>query len=202
MKNKQYYFLITLLVTAFLIMACQNENPVSTTEGVLNLKTLDADNDLSPGQLSEEEEEGLIHMRQEEKVARDVYIFFRDIYNRQVFVSIVGSEQKHMDAVKRLLDKYGVEDPILDDTPGEFANSEFQTLYDEYIVQGKDKYSKALEVGKTIEELDISDLQFQLTFVDNKDIINVYNSLLNASYRHLAVFINHINIASTQPPVE
>ncbi|MDH3269653.1 MAG: DUF2202 domain-containing protein, partial [Ignavibacteria bacterium] len=63
-------------------------------------------------------------------------------------------------------------------------------------------YAEALLVGKTIEERDISDLEFQLSFVDNQDIIKVYTNLLAASQSHLAAFLKHIIVSNSQPPVD
>jgi len=192
MKKTKYLFGSFLLI-AFLFLACQNENPVTTTETDLNLKTLALEGDVPPGSLTEEERNGLIHMRLEEKVARDVYIFLGNLYNHKVFLTIKASEQRHMDAMKRLLIKYEVEDPVIIDDPGVFSDPVFQDLYDQYILQGQTSLNEAFLAGKVIEELDILDLQYQLTFVDNPDIINVYTNLLAASESHLSAFLKHLS---------
>ncbi len=139
-------------------------------------------------ELSQEERDGLIHMRIEEKLARDVYIVMGDLWNHKVFLNIQLSEQKHMDAMKRLLDKYNVPDPLTTDSIGVFPDPQFQLLYDQYILQGSQSLQEALLAGKAIEELDIADLEYQLTFVDNPDIIKVYQNLKAASENHLAAF--------------
>lgn len=198
MKKTKYLFGSFLLI-AFLLLACQNENPVTTTETGLNLKTLSLEADVTPYQLTEDEKDGLIHMRLEEKVARDVYIFFGNLYNHQVFLNIRPSEQRHMDAMKKLLTKYDVEDPVIVDDPGVFSDPAFQTLYDQYILQGQASLNEAFLAGKAIEELDIVDLEFQLTFVDNPDIIKVYTNLLAASESHLTAFLKNI-ISNNQVP--
>ena len=61
--------------------------------------------------LNAEEEAGLLFMREEEKLARDVYLELFDEWGLRVFENIAESEQKHMDAVLYLLGKYGLEDP-------------------------------------------------------------------------------------------
>ena len=190
MRQRKYFLLTTIFAFIFMFSACQNENPV-TSDSLLKISTLEAD--VPPGQLTEEEEDGLIHMRLEEKVARDVYIFLGDLYNHQTFLSIQLSEQRHMDAMKKLLIKYNIEDPVTDDTPGVFSDPVFQSLYDAFILQGQASLNEAFIVGKTIEELDITDLEYQLTFVDNPDIIKVYTNLLAASGSHLSAFIKNIN---------
>ena len=64
--------------------------------------------------LTQGEIDGLIHMRVEEKLARDVYLTLFDTWGLSIFNNIAVSEQRHMDAIKNLLDKYGIEDPVED----------------------------------------------------------------------------------------
>ena len=61
--------------------------------------------------LSTVEMEALQFMREEEKLARDVYLRLHQQWNMQVFANIAKSEQRHMDAMKCLLDKYELADP-------------------------------------------------------------------------------------------
>ena len=70
--------------------------------------------------LSTQEKDGLIYMRLEEKLARDVYLTLGKTYNQKMFVNIPESEQRHMDAVKALLDKYEIPDPVTDNEIGSF----------------------------------------------------------------------------------
>lgn len=197
MKNKRIYFFVMILAAAFLLLACQDENPVTTSETDLAMKTLGTEGDVPPGNLTEEERDGLVHMRLEEKVARDVYIVMGNLYNHQVFLTIQLSEQKHMDAMKKLLTKYNVEDPVTTDEVGVFSDPDFQALYDQFVLQGQVSLREALLVGKAIEELDITDLSYQLSFVDNPDIINVYNNLLAASQSHLVAFNKCLIVTGT-----
>lgn len=197
MKNSRIYLFVTILTAVFFLLACQNENPVTTTETDLAMKTLGAEGDVPPGELTEAERDGLIHMRLEEKIARDVYIVMGNLYNHQVFLTIQLSEQKHMDAMKKLLTKYNVEDPVTTDEVGVFSDPVFQALYDQFILQGQVSLYEALLVGKAIEEIDITDLSFQLSFVDNPDIIKVYNNLLAASQSHLAAFNKCLSVSGT-----
>ena len=54
--------------------------------------------------ISDEEATGLIFMREEEKLARDVYLTLYDVWETAVFDNIASSEQTHMDAVLMLID--------------------------------------------------------------------------------------------------
>jgi len=196
MKKSKYQLLIISLFTSLLLLACQSEIPTSADDSSM-LTKYGGGNGNGGGstyELSQEERDGLIHMRIEEKLARDVYIVMGELWNHKVFLNIQLSEQKHMEAVKRLLDKYSVPDPLTTDSVGVFPDPQFQLLYDQYIQQGSQSLNEALLVGKAIEELDIADLTFQLTFVDNPDIIRVYQNLKAASENHLAAFIKCLNV--------
>lgn len=196
MKKSKLYFLTSALLALFLILGCQSEAPTSSDE-LITLSKLGNGNGNGGGityELSQEERDGLIHMRIEEKLARDVYIVMGDLWNHKVFLNIQISEQKHMEAVKRLLDKYSIPDPLTTDSVGVFPDPQFQQLYDDYILQGSQSLNEALLVGKSIEELDIADLEFQLSFVDNPDIIRVYENLKAGSENHLAAFIKCLNV--------
>ena len=196
MKKSKYQLLIISLFTSLLLLACQSEIPTSADD--LSMLTKYGGGNGNGGgttyELSQEERDGLIHMRIEEKLARDVYIVMGELWNHKVFLNIQLSEQKHMEAVKCKLDKYNVPDPLTTDSVGVFPDPVFQQLYDQYIQQGSQSLNEALLVGKAIEELDIADLTFQLTFVDNPDIIRVYQNLKAASENHLAAFLRCLNV--------
>jgi hypothetical protein len=196
-KNKFSLFFISLF-TSFLLLACQGETPTSSNDSLLLAKYGGSNGGGSTFELSQEERDGLIHMRIEEKLARDVYIVMGELWNHKVFLNIQLSEQKHMDAVKRLLDKYNVPDPLTTDSVGVFPDPQFQLLYDQFIQQGNQSLQEALLVGKSIEELDIADLEYQLSFVDNPDIIKVYQNLKAASENHLAAFNRCLNIPTSE----
>jgi len=140
--------------------------------------------------LSDEERAGLIQMREEEKLARDVYLTLFDKWGHQVFSNIANSEQRHMDAVKSLLDKYGLTDPVVNNTVGVFTNSHMTELYNALIQKGSTGVVDALLVGATIEDLDIYDLNVFLAQTDNEDIQAVYQNLTKGSRNHMRAFVS------------
>ncbi|ADT83759.1 hypothetical protein TERMP_00782 [Thermococcus barophilus MP] len=137
--------------------------------------------------LTQEEIDGLLWMREEEKLARDVYLTLYEMYGLQIFQNIASSEQMHMDAVLSLLEKYGIEDPAVDEV-GVFTNPELQALYDQLIAMGSQSVEDALKVGALIEETDIKDLEEWIAKTDNADIIQVYENLMAGSENHLRAF--------------
>ena len=161
-----------------------------------------AGNDFSRGnmgrvqitQLNEEEIEWLIFMREEEKLARDVYLELYDMWGLSVFKNIAASEQRHTDAIENLLDKYGINDPVYDEeNRGNFTNGELDDLYQELIEKGSISITDALEVGVMIEKVDIADLEESLSVTDNTNIERVYNNLLRGSNNHLTAFSLHLD---------
>src|SRR6056297_3356933 len=96
---------ITGLMMSSVFAQRSDENFVRGIDNVVsNIKT---------STLSAEETEGLLLMREEEKLARDVYNALYEKWNLKTFESIgLGSETTHMDAIKNLLDRYGLEDPV------------------------------------------------------------------------------------------
>ena len=138
--------------------------------------------------LSQSETERLLLMREEEKLARDVYLALGQKWNTPVFPNIARSETRHMAAIKGLLDRYGLEDPVAVDTPGKFTNPELAQLYDKLVQTGMGSVADAYRVGVQIEELDIADLEEGLAATTHSDIRMVYQNLLRASQNHLRAF--------------
>jgi hypothetical protein len=142
-------------------------------------------------QLSESEKSSLLKMREEEKLARDVYLTLYDKWNLPVFERIANSEQKHMDAIKTLLDKYNLPDPVAQDGDkrGVFQNKEIQNLYNQLVAQGSKSAIDALKVGATIEDVDIKDLEDGIKESDNEDIKMIYSNLERGSRNHMRAFV-------------
>jgi len=147
-------------------------------------------NGQSPGTLTPEEIHHITYMREEEKLARDVYLTLHESYPVPTFDNISASEQRHMDALERLIVKYGLEDPVKDDTVGAFTNPVFTNLYLSLVEKSALGYCEALDVGIDIEVLDIDDIDIALIDVEAQDVARVLNNLLSGSYNHLSAFTN------------
>jgi len=142
--------------------------------------------------VSTQERAGLLYMYEEEKLARDVYLTLQENWKARIFHNIAQSEQRHMEALKRLLEKYSIPLPVEHDTVGYFANTELQNLYYELTSAGSVSLVKALWVGTTIEDLDIYDLIRYLDEADNIDIRTVYQNLMKGSRNHLRAFARQL----------
>jgi hypothetical protein len=144
-------------------------------------------------ELTQAEIDYITLMREEEKLARDVYQALAETWDCPIFANIAVSEQRHMDAVGLLITKYGLDDPIVDDTRGAFVTPEFAELYVSLTATGSASLLDALGVGLQIEELDIADLESALDeVIEAGDVEWVFENLLRGSYNHLRAFTRAI----------
>ena len=191
----KHLLILTLIATTLLVGCSDSSSDLSSSEhssaySEINLEALRVNigntelMDLTPAEIN-----GLLYMREEEKLARDVYLTFHDQYNTNVFTNIAGSEQVHTDAVLILLERYDITDPVGDNPIGVFANADLQTLYDELIASGTESEANALYVACAIEEIDILDLEEHMDYTLYKDIKMVYQHLLDGSGNHMRAFV-------------
>ena len=144
---------------------------------------------VDPASLSEDEKAALSFMREEEKLAHDLYAALYARWNLPLFNNIASSEQSHTDAIAGLLQAYGLSDPASSQV-GVFTDPALQKLYNDLLARGSQSVGEALKVGALVEETDILDLQVRLAKVDNLDIQQVFNNLLKGSGSHLSAFAN------------
>lgn len=152
-------------------------------------------------------------MREEEKLARDVYATLYDFHLAKgltltVCDNIAYSEQRHMDAMKQLLDNYDMADSAVEGGQGTypescrdaecmFNNIGLGTLYAELVADGKVSGLGTLLAGGLIEEVDMIDLAEAIANAEGyADIQGVYDNLLCGSRNHLRAFAHNIELAT------
>ena len=145
-------------------------------------------NSINTSGLSDAEINSLVFIREEEILARDVYLSLYDLWGLQIFQNIADSEQTHTDAVASLLEKYDIPDPADTSPAGVFVNPDLQSLYDELTEMGAQSLGNALKVGAAIEEIDILDLQEYMEIIEERAIRQAYENLLKGSENHLRAF--------------
>jgi len=190
-------------MSSFLLLTgCGNSTVDDTSvvtvddEGVtsINQTNLEAElESISPGELNQAEIDGLLFMREEEKLAHDVYSVMYDLWAKIVFSNISNSEQTHTNAMLLLLDRYNLDDPAEGNSIGTFTNAILQNLNDTLVASGSASLIDALMVGAAIEEIDMIDIKTYINQVeDNDDIVMVYESLLKGSRNHLRSFVSNL----------
>lgn len=148
------------------------------------------DCDVEMGTLTPEQEQGLLFMAEEEKLAHDVYTALAEQYGTPIFSNIANSEARHQAAVGVVLERYGIDTSSLPQAAGEFDNEALGSLYASLLEDGSASFEAALGVGVQIEELDIADLELRLEDLkdDAPDVHELYSHLLAGSQNHLAAF--------------
>ncbi|HHU66589.1 DUF2202 domain-containing protein [Corynebacterium sp.] len=126
---------------------------------------------------------------EEEKVAHDLYVAFDEKYDARVFNNITRGEVGHQDAVLRLLDAAGLEDPRTG-VPGEFVDPDLQAVHDDFLARGLTGEIEAYRVGVDFEKWDIEGLEAELAAVpeDDTELRDLLQYLLDGSRNHLATF--------------
>lgn len=140
--------------------------------------------------LAAADQENLIFLAEEEKMALDFYQAMENKWEAKVFSNIAEAEQRHLDKLTGLAASQGVNLPksITAGKAGKFKNKALQQLYDEVIASGSQSLENALRAGARIEETDISDLKKAFEAAANEDLRTTYQYLIDASGNHLRAF--------------
>ncbi|MEE4251051.1 MAG: DUF2202 domain-containing protein [Alcanivoracaceae bacterium] len=145
-------------------------------------------------ELTRTEIANLQFMREEEKLARDVYLTLDQYWGNQtsVFANIAVSEESHTSTINYLLEKYDIEDPVISNEIGVFTNPELQELFHTLVEQGSMSFIDGLYVGALIEEVDMEDIVAAIDATDERAMILAYSNLLDGSKSHLRGFVSVI----------
>ena len=199
MKTLRNLLIAAVIISSISIAGCSKNEDILDTS--LSAAITNSDSDLSlldisqfpEEDLNEYEVEALSQMREEELLARDIYLQLFEIYNYRIFENIAKSEEKHTSAVKLLLDRYQLNDVAISHEIGLFINADIQALHDALLAQGIQSLTDALVVGATIEDVDIFDLHHLLeNGVDNADITYVFQNLVKGSENHMRAFVKNL----------
>lgn len=227
--------LIIFFTLPFYITGCNSED----TDEVSSITTTDPDgstsvdetvlddvlSNLPDDDVSVEEADGLdtteashlTFMREEEKLARDVYLTLAALYpDQEVFSRIATrAEQTHTDTMRDKLDQFNLPDPNpetnnLPSSLGVFTGDEWGWYFIEKfaLLTAKGEVSEldALYVGAFIEELDMHDIAVcpqimidrgfsspcGLAYTDEGALQTAYSALISGSESHLRAYVGQI----------
>lgn len=184
MKTSGKIMLAMLFMVAF--TSCKKDDVSANNDITTQINTF-------PNEpLSVEEIQSLKIMREEEKLAHDVYVSLFNKWNVNVFSNISSSEQTHTNAISTLLKKYNIADPVGTNPFGVFTDTTLQALYTALVAEGNKSVLDAFKVGATIEDLDIYDLNNWDAKIDNQDIKYVYQNLNKGSRNHMRSFYSQV----------
>lgn len=137
--------------------------------------------------LSTQDQQSLLYMIEEEKLAHDLYTTFYEKWGLSVFKNISNSETSHQKAIANVLAKYGIDDPRSAEQ-GVFTNQDLQSLYNTLLAQGLSSSKDALAVGIAVEKQDIADLQKAIDTTGNAALDTLYGRLKKGSEKHLRAY--------------
>lgn len=142
--------------------------------------------------LNQQEKDAILFMREEEKLARDVYDSLYVKWRTNPFGNIRQSEQTHMDRMKSLITVYKLDDPVVNNNNmhGVFTNVLLQKYFNEFVTAGSQVLTEAFKAGAKIEELNIADLEERIKQTNKPDIIETFNYLKMTSENHLRAFVH------------
>ena len=169
--------IVLLILSILFITSCSDTNNNQSTNTI---------------NLSDTDREALLFMLEEEKLARDTYEFLDSEWGLIQFANIKISEQSHMDAIITLLERSKTPFTIL--PYGEFEDDHLQDYYNQFVENGQLSQANALQIGATIEDLDIVDLQEFIDHADSPSVIKVFESLKCGSGNHLRSFVSSIEL--------
>lgn len=132
-------------------------------------------------------------MREEERMARDLYAALAAEHDgTRPFSMITRAENQHWTAVGVVLTRYGIDDPSAGLAAGDYAFDELDTLYADLFAQGKDSLDGALAAGVSVEKADIADLTEVIARTTAADAKQLFENLLAGSQNHLAAFSGEV----------
>ena len=199
--------IVPLLFLSFYITGCNSEN----NDEVNNITNTAGD------ALDTTEASHLTFMREEEKLARDVYLTLADLYPAQQVFSRIATraEQTHTDTMRDKLDQYNLPDPNpetnnLPSSLGVFTGDEWGWYFTEKFAvltaKGEVSELEALYAAAFIEELDMHDIAVcpqvmidrgfsspcGLAYTDETALQTAYSSLISGSESHLRTYVGKI----------
>ncbi len=192
MKNQVKILMLGLLVG---LTSCEKSGPLENDQANLSASLIAIQQSVSAlplETLSDAEKERILFIREEEKLAYDVYQTMFDQYGVNIFQNIPNSELSHMEAMLSIIKKYNLVDPMDTSPRGIFKDATLQALYTSLITKGNTSILAAYQVGALIEELDIHDLNNSISLTDNQDVRLVYDFLNKGSRNHLRSFYKNI----------
>lgn len=190
MKTKNMFIGVMLFASLGLAFTNCTKSPVVDDQLFEKSATLSSITDFPT--LVSGEEAGILQMREEEKMAHDVYSVMAGDYDLPIFANIASSETNHYDAIGMLISAYKLTDPSTG-IAGTFTNSDIGALYVKLVDAGKVSLTEALKTGAYIEEYDIADLEKLIAATTNSTLVQIYGNLLRGSRNHLRSFVSTLS---------
>ena len=188
-----------MVASLFVASSCQKDNMNTENAQYASVLAVSADGTssvieanlksalITTSDLTDSELASLQKMKEEEKLARDVYSVLSQKWGSSVFTNISAAESNHLNAILLLLTSYGSTETSIGEA-GIFADAAVQKLYNDLVAKASVSLEEAYKTGALIEEIDIKDLLEALSSTTNENITLVFENLLKGSRNHLRAF--------------
>lgn len=195
----------TALLGLFALVSCNKSDDFTSPNDVpLAILNVDADGistltraSVAPvltvtDSLSADEIEFQFALREDEKMARDLYTVFAAKYSTAPQIDrIAAAENSHIACVEAVLDYYEISYPAMTAAAGLFEDAKRQAIYNELA----DKSGTLLEVYATmaaVEEESVSAYKSVQSEITNENIALVITNMIKASSNHLKAAVCQI----------
>ncbi len=158
---------------------------------------------VSLAQITPAEAGYLQFLREEEKVAHNVYEVLYAIWNEPSFLEIMSEEAEHMEVLKHLLKQKDIPDPLegIETDNGIFTRPALKKMFEDLTAQGARSVTEAYKVAAIFEETDIRDLTNRFNATQDPDVREVYDELIHASEHHLRTCVQNLKrLGYAYPP--
>lgn len=172
----------SFLAAAALLAGCGGNQRAATDSH----STGNGSTEASTSPLARAEADTLRSMREEEKLARDLYAAFEP--SGFEFARIQGMERHHFAMIGMLLERYQLPDPAASQPAGVFTDPALQAQYAELHERGTKSRADAYAVATEIEDQSLHDLQAAIEGTTHDDIRHAYAMLAQMTRNHLRVF--------------
>ena len=142
--------------------------------------------------LNNTEKEMLINARKNEKLAYDYNYTMFSKWGMPVFNHMATKLLANNDALKKMLNKYGLTDPINDMQIGKYSDNELQSKYDSAVAKGNESLKNAYIEAANIEEQMIKFYRDASDKVDNQDLKLLFDNLRVRAEHSFAAFVRNL----------
>ena len=147
---------------------------------------------VAAGTLTQQQRTQLAAMAMDEKLNHDLYAAFAKAYGLPVFGHLAAAEANHLQALRTLMQRYGIADPTAGKAAGVFGSATVQAAYNRLLAQGKTGELAALRVAQNLERQAIARYGSAISGLKAPAAERVYSQLRTAETRHLAAISNWI----------
>ncbi len=206
MKTTNFFKIAFLSISALFITSCNNSDEFDNNGNNEPLAVLKVAHDdgissfITPNicpilnatnALTADEIEFLFAIREDEKVAKDLYTAFAGQYPTAIqFSRIAAAEATHIAAVETVLGYYEITYPALG-APGIFADAARQAQYDGLLAKAT-TLQAALEAMTTLEEENIAAYKAVEANITNANLKLIVSNMIKASSNHLKAAVRQL----------